>query len=103
MKIRTDNRYAYAAILLTVCLVVAKIMGWFPISWFVALLPVLFPFLLIGAFALVLILVTVGLIAMYSASYPYAYANRGGDSFFYVKRQLVYCGLGIFVMLVVSA
>lgn len=56
MKIRTDNRYAYAAILLTVCLVVAKIMGWFPISWFVALLPVLFPFLLIGAFALVLIL-----------------------------------------------
>lgn len=56
MKIRTDNRYAYAAILLTVCLVVAKIMGWFPISWFVALLPVLFPFLLIGALALVLIL-----------------------------------------------
>lgn len=56
MKIRTDNRYAYAAILLTVCLVVAKLMGWFPISWFVALLPVLFPFLLIGAFALVLIL-----------------------------------------------
>ena len=56
MKIRTDNRYAYAAILLTVCLVVAKIMGWFPISWFVALLPVLFPFLLIGTFALVLIL-----------------------------------------------
>lgn len=56
MKIRTDNLYAYAAILLTVCLVVAKIMGWFPISWFVALLPVLFPFLLIGAFALVLIL-----------------------------------------------
>lgn len=56
MKIRTDNRYAYAAILLTVCLVVPKLMGWFPISWFVALLPVLFPFLLIGAFALVLIL-----------------------------------------------
>ena len=56
MKIRTDNRYSYAAILLTVCLVVAKLMGWLPISWFVALLPVLFPFLLIGAFALVLIL-----------------------------------------------
>lgn len=56
MKIRTDNRYAYAAILLTVCLVVAKLMGWFPISWFVALLPVLFPFLLIVALALVLIL-----------------------------------------------
>lgn len=56
MKIRTDNRYAYAAILLTVCLVVAKLMGWFPISWFVTLLPVFFPFLLIGAFALVLIL-----------------------------------------------
>ena len=56
MKIRTDNRYAYAAILLTVCFVVAKLMGWFPISWFVALLPVLFPFLLIGAFALVLVL-----------------------------------------------
>ena len=56
MKIRTDNLYAYAAILLTVCLVVCKLMGWFPISWFVALLPVLFPFLLIGAFALVLIL-----------------------------------------------
>ena len=56
MKIRTDNRYAYAAILLTVCLVVAPLMGWVPISWFVALLPELFPFILIGAFALVLIL-----------------------------------------------
>lgn len=56
MKIRTDNRYAYAAILLTVCLVVAKLMGWLPISWFLALLPVLFPFLMIGAFALVLVL-----------------------------------------------
>lgn len=53
-------------------------------------------------FALVLILVTVGLIAMYSASYPYAYANRGGDSFFYVKRQVVYCALGLIVMLAVS-
>ncbi|MBQ3519357.1 MAG: FtsW/RodA/SpoVE family cell cycle protein [Clostridia bacterium] len=53
-------------------------------------------------FALVLILVTVGLIAMYSASYPYAYANRGGDSFFYVKRQVIYCIAGVFVMLAVS-
>ncbi len=53
-------------------------------------------------FALVLILVTVGLIAMYSASYPYAYANRGGDSFFYVKRQVIYCIIGIFAMLAIS-
>ena len=53
-------------------------------------------------FALVLILVTVGLIAMYSASYPYAYAHRDGDSFFYVKRQVIYCIAGIFVMLVAS-
>ncbi len=52
--------------------------------------------------ALVLILVTVGLIAMYSASYPYAYTYKKGDSFFYVKRQIVFCLIGVVVMFIAS-
>ena len=53
-------------------------------------------------FAIVLILVTLGLVAMYSASYPYAYAHEDGDSFHYVRRQLIFVGIGLAAMLAVS-
>ncbi|MDD3832586.1 MAG: putative lipid II flippase FtsW [Oscillospiraceae bacterium] len=55
------------------------------------------PFLII----LMLILV-VGLVTLFSAGYAYSYYWNGGDSFYYIKRQLVFALLGIFAMFVVS-
>ncbi|MBQ9673813.1 MAG: cell division protein FtsW [Ruminococcus sp.] len=55
------------------------------------------PFLII-----VLILMVVGLIMMFSASYPVAYYNQNGDSFYFLKRQLIFVILGIACMLVIS-
>ncbi len=54
------------------------------------------PFLII-----VLILLTIGLVMLFSASYTYAYYNRGQSAFFF-KRQLIFAIVGLFVMFVVS-
>lgn len=50
---------------------------------------------------LVLVLLGVGLIMMFSASYPTALAEVG-DSFYYIKRQLVFAIIGVIAMLVAS-
>ncbi|MDD4414649.1 MAG: putative lipid II flippase FtsW [Oscillospiraceae bacterium] len=55
------------------------------------------PFLII----LMLILV-VGLISLFSAGYAYSYYWNGGDSFYYIKRQLVFALLGIIIMFAIS-
>ena len=55
------------------------------------------PFLL-----LVLVILTIGLVMLFSASYTDAYYNRHGDSAFYFKRQLVFAALGIVAMLGIS-
>lgn len=52
-------------------------------------------------FMLVLVLVVVGLIMMFSASYPTALA-RYDDSFHYIKRQLLFAVVGVVVMVIVS-
>lgn len=52
-------------------------------------------------FVLVLLLVAVGLIMLFSASYPYAYYNEG-DSFYYITRQLFFAMVGITLMLIIS-
>lgn len=52
-------------------------------------------------FAATLALVTIGLIMLFSATYPYALQNEG-DSYYYFKRQFVFAVMGIIVMLVVS-
>ncbi len=52
-------------------------------------------------FAATLALVTIGLIMLFSATYPYALQNEG-DSYYYFKRQLIFAVMGIIVMLVVS-
>lgn len=54
------------------------------------------PFLL-----LVLALLTIGIIMMFSASYPTAY-SKTGDSFYYLKRQLIFAGLGVAAMIACS-
>lgn len=51
---------------------------------------------------MVLMLVAVGLICMYSASYADAYFNMKGDSTYYVRRQLYFALGGIAAMLFIS-
>lgn len=50
---------------------------------------------------LVLVLLGVGLIMMFSASYPSA-LNEYGDSFYFIKRQLIFAVIGVVAMLVAS-
>ncbi len=50
---------------------------------------------------LVLILLTFGLVMLFSASYAYAYYNDG-DSFLYIKRQLFFAVVGVVAMLFIG-
>lgn len=60
-------------------------------AWELARGPLDLPFLL-----LVLILLSVGLIMLLSASFPSAQAE--GDAFHYIKRQAIFAALGVFAM-----
>lgn len=55
------------------------------------------PFLIL-AFALL----AIGLVMVASSSYVSAYYSKGGDSYFYIKRQLIFALLGIIGMFVVA-
>lgn len=56
------------------------------------------PFLL-----LVLVLLIIGMIMMFSASYPTAYYNsRINDSYYYIRRQLIYAVIGVAAMFLIS-
>lgn len=55
------------------------------------------PFLL-----LVVVILTIGLVMLFSASYTYAYYNNHGDSAYYFKRQMFFAVLGVIAMLAVS-
>ncbi len=46
---------------------------------------------------IILVLLTIGTIMMFSASYAYAYYNND-DSYFYLIRQLIFIGIGILAM-----
>lgn len=50
---------------------------------------------------LVLILLSIGLIMMFSASYASSYYETG-DSFYYIKRQLLFAVIGIVMMLAIA-
>lgn len=54
------------------------------------------PFLII-----ILVLLVIGLIMMFSASYPVAYYNNG-DSFYFLKRQLLFAVIGVTAMIGIS-
>ncbi|MGN1126999.1 MAG: FtsW/RodA/SpoVE family cell cycle protein [Ruminococcus sp.] len=54
------------------------------------------PFLII-----ILVLLVIGLIMMFSASYPVAYYNNG-DSFYFLKRQLLFAIIGVTAMIGIS-
>lgn len=52
---------------------------------------------------MILLLLTLGTIMVFSASYPLAlYQTEGEDSLLYIRRQLMFAGIGIFVMAGVS-
>ena len=53
-------------------------------------------------FLLVIIILTIGLVMLFSASYTYAYYNHNGDSAYFFKRQLVWSVIGVAAMLLVS-
>ena len=50
---------------------------------------------------LVLVLLTVGLVMLFSASHAYAFYNEG-NSFYYIERQLVFAVIGVAAMLFAS-
>ncbi len=52
---------------------------------------------------MILLLLTLGTIMVFSASYPLAlYQTEGSDSLLYIRRQLMFAGIGIVVMAFVS-
>lgn len=53
-------------------------------------------------FFLVLILLVIGLVMLFSASYPYAYYNMNGNSYYFIKNQIVFAVMGIIAMIALS-
>ena len=53
-------------------------------------------------FFLLLVLLTIGLVMLFSASYPYAYYNMDGDSYHFIRNQAMYAVLGVVIMIAVS-
>lgn len=51
---------------------------------------------------LVLTILVIGLVMMFSASYPNAYYLHGGNSFYFIKNQLIFAVLGVIGMFAVS-
>ena len=49
----------------------------------------------------VLILLTVGLVMLYSSSYAFSY-NHYGNSYKFISRQAMFAAVGVVVMLIVS-
>lgn len=50
---------------------------------------------------IILVLLTIGTIMMFSASYAYSYYTQG-DSYYYLVRQLIFVAIGIAAMVVMS-
>ncbi len=53
-------------------------------------------------FILLMIVLIVGLATLYSSSHVYAFNYNDGDSYFYIRKQLLFAGIGLVVMLAVS-
>ncbi len=53
-------------------------------------------------FILLILVLAVGLVCLFSASFAYSYYRNGGDSYHYIKRQILYAAFGLVVMLAVS-
>lgn len=53
-------------------------------------------------FILLMIVLVVGLATLYSASHVYAFNYQDGDSYFYIRKQLLWVVIGLVGMLIVS-
>lgn len=53
-------------------------------------------------FILLMIVLVVGLATLYSASHVYAFNYEDGDSYFFIRKQLMWVGFGLVGMLIVS-
>jgi len=53
-------------------------------------------------FVLLAIILVVGLATLYSASHVYAFNYENGDSYFYIRKQLIFVVIGAVVMLLAS-
>ena len=51
---------------------------------------------------LILVLLAIGITMMFSASYPVAYYQNEGDSYYYLKRQLLFALIGLAIMFAIS-
>ena len=65
-------------------------------KWFAVGMGIDLPFCII-----LLILLTIGTIMMFSASYAFAYYTQG-DSYYFLTRQLIFIGVGLVGMAVMS-
>lgn len=52
-----------------------------------------------GFLLTVIILLIIGLIMVFSASYPSAYYSHDGNGFYFIERQLIWAVLGVFAMI----
>ncbi|MGN1203130.1 MAG: FtsW/RodA/SpoVE family cell cycle protein [Eubacterium sp.] len=52
--------------------------------------------------ALTIALLTIGLIMLFSASYPYAYYYQNHDSYYYFTRQFIFSVVGLIAMFIMS-
>ncbi len=52
--------------------------------------------------AITIALLTIGLIMLFSASYPYAYYNRNHDSYYFFTRQFIFAVAGLAAMFIMS-
>ncbi len=53
-------------------------------------------------FILLMIVLVVGLATLYSASHVYAFNYQDGDSYYYIRKQLLWVAIGLIGMLIVS-
>ncbi len=53
-------------------------------------------------FVLTMLVLAVGLVSLFSASFAYAYYWNDGDSYYYIKRQLIFAAIGVIGMLAAS-
>ncbi len=53
-------------------------------------------------FILLILVLAVGLVCLFSASFAYSYYRNDGDSYYYIKRQLIYAIVGVVIMIGVS-
>ncbi len=54
-------------------------------------------------FVLLMIILVIGLATLYSASHVYAFTYQDGDSFYYIRRQLLWALIGLAAMLIASS